>query len=240
MEEITSAFKPWFEALRKNPHMGLAILLFGIGAFFLLSTQFSAVAGAMFGAGASLTGAWITELNNRRSNSEEKSQREVNAKKYLTPELKRTIDRVLHIHRRSIANFSAASAGHDAKPTDLQADFVPFMPTLYPSSPQFRDLSGEDAVALVVYYDSLHAIDKIVADWWGREGESSVNIFNGILHAVHKSLVLAQECMRKFEIDSRFPPEYEAWGSLSSRIETSLSNERCLRDAHQARYEAKK
>lgn len=51
--------------------MGLATLLFVIGTVFL-STKLSIISGALFGAGASLLGAWITELNKRRADSEEK------------------------------------------------------------------------------------------------------------------------------------------------------------------------
>jgi hypothetical protein len=40
---------------------------------------------ALFGAGAALLGAWITELNNRRSATEEKSRRQSEARQYLAP-----------------------------------------------------------------------------------------------------------------------------------------------------------
>lgn len=67
---------------RKNPHMVLAALLFMIGILFL-STKVSMISGALFGAGASLLGAWITELNKRRTDTEDKARRESDAHRYL-------------------------------------------------------------------------------------------------------------------------------------------------------------
>lgn len=118
--------------VRKNPHMVLATLLFTIGTM-LLSTKVSMISGALFGAGASLLGAWITELNKRRSDSEDKFRREVDARRYLASELNRTIERVLFIHQRATSNFISAAADHEIKPNDLREDFIPHMPSLYPN-----------------------------------------------------------------------------------------------------------
>ncbi|MDY7580138.1 hypothetical protein RGU70_17650 [Herbaspirillum sp. RTI4] len=227
-----------FNFVRKNPHMVLAASLFTVGVLSL-STKVTMISGALFGAGASLLGAWVTELNNRRSNAEDKVRREVDARRYLAPELNRTIERVLYIHQRAIPNFAIASAGKETKTNDLQEDFIPYMPVLYPNAPQFRDLPGEDATALITFYDSLHALHKFVSDWWGREGQLPVNIFNMILTLADKSMALAKVCIQRFELEQIYPPQYELWGTLSSRIERSMEGAKQAQDCHIARFETK-
>jgi hypothetical protein len=224
---------------QKNPHMVLSASLFMIGTFLLLFSKVSTISGALFGAGASLLGAGITELNKRRTDTEDKSRRESDARRYLAPELNRTIERVLYIHQRAIPNFICASAEHKVKPNDLQEDFIPYMPTLYPNSPQFRDLSGDDATTLIAYYDSLHALDKFVNDWWEREGQLPVNIFNMILTLADKSLLLAEAGIQRFDLEKLYPPEYESWGTLSSRISNSMTSAKQAREHHIASFEAK-
>lgn len=223
---------------RKNPHMGLSAALFAAGIVFL-HTKVPTISGALFGAGASLLGSWVTELNSRRSHDEDKARHEAEARRYLAPELNRTIERVLYIHQRAIPNFTSASAGHEIKPNDLREDFVPYMPVLYPNAPQFRDLSGDDATALITFYDSLHALEKFVNDWWGREGQLPVNIFNMIMKLATDSLELAGVCIERFELERLFPPRYESWGTLSSRIERSKETAAQSLESHIARFEAK-
>ena len=208
--------------VRKSPHLWLSASLFG-GSLLSLHYSVPSLAGALFGAGASLLGAWVTELNSRRSAAEDKARREGDARRYLAPELNRIIERVLYIHRRAIPNFISASCGQPL-PRDLREDFLPYMPVLYPTSPQFRDLSGDDAIALIAFYDSLHAIEKSVNDWWEREGQLPVNIFNMILTFANHSLELAMVCIERFEIEKYFPPKYESWGTLSSRISRSMTS----------------
>jgi hypothetical protein len=224
--------------VRKNPHMGLAALLFTVG-IVSLSTNVPTIAGALFGAGASLLGAWVTELNNRRSSAEDKARREADARRYLAPELNRIIERILYIHQRAIPNFISASVEHEIKPNDLQEDFIPYLPALYPNAPQFRDLPGDDATALITFYDSLHALDKFVHDWWEREGQLPVNIFNMIMKLADDSLVLTVVCIEKFELEKLCPPQYESWGTLSSRIERSKEIAKQALEHHIARFEAK-
>lgn len=218
--------------------MGLSLLLFIIGVV-ALSASIPTLAGALFGAGASLLGAWVTEVNNRRSSSEDKAKREAEARRYLAAELNRTIERVLYIHERAIPNFTSASVENDTKPSDLREDFIPYMPILYPTAPQFRDLSGDDAAALIAFYDSLYGLEKFVNDWWEREGQSPVNIFNMIMHHATDSLTLAEACIERFGLEKLFPPKYEAWGTLSSRIERSKKSAAQSRESHIARFEAK-
>lgn len=223
--------------VQRNPQMALSAGLFCTG--ILTVSHFPPLAGALFGAGASLLGAWITELHNRSSQAEKRRLLESEARQYLAPELYRTIERALYIHERAIPNFICASAENGAKPNDLQGDFVPFWPVLYPNAPQFRDLPGDDAVALVSFYDSLHTLGDFVRDWWEREGQLPVNIFNMILHHSDKSLRLAGVCIQKFELERLYPPPYEAWGTISARIERSLKVADDTRKHHIARFEAK-
>ena len=242
MDEFGPFPKLAWNFVRKNPHMGLAALLFAVGAL-ALPTKLAIISGALFGAGASLLGAWINELNARRSKAEEKKRTEADARRYFAAELNRTITKVLYIHERACPNYMAAvdeyiSTEHKFKPNDLQTDFIPEMPVLYPSAPQFRELSGDDATALIAFYDSLHALDIFVKNWWQREGQLSVNIFNHIIHLSESSLTLALSCIQRFDLEKLCPPPYEAWGTLTSRIERSLASAKVMVEKHVALIEA--
>jgi len=181
----------------------------------------------------------IAEENNHRSVSEEKSRKQKEAQKYLAPELQRTIERVFYIHGRAIANFICHSADNGIKPNDQKRDFIPYWPSLYPNAPQVRELGEEDTAALIAFYDSLHSLNDHVNDWWEREGQLPVNIFNSFLHDASKSLKLALICIDEFGLEELFPPPYEAWGTISSRIRQSLKSEEEVRKHHIARFEAK-
>jgi len=229
--------KRLFHWVKRNPQIGLSVGLFVVGG---IAVPFlPTLAGASFGAGASLLGAWIKEFHDRSSEKEKREKSQADAKEYLAPELYRTIERLLYIHDRAVPNFIGASTESDIKPNDLKEDFIPFWPVLYPNAQQFRDLPGEEAVALVSFYDSLHALGDFVKDWWGREGQLPVNIFNMILHSTERSLRLAQVCVDKFALDKRFPPAYEAHSPISERIKGSLKSAENARAHHIARFEAK-
>ena len=227
-----------FAYVRKNPQLGLAAVLV-CGGLTALATNIAALAGAFFGASATLLGTWITEGNNRRAATEEKSRRKGEARQYLAPELNRAILRTLYIHDRALANFTCASAEHDIKPNDLKEDFIPSWPVLYPNAPQVHQLSGDEAVALIAFYDSLHSLAEMVNGWWEREGQLPVNIFNGILHSADESLKLAVSCVKKFELERLYPPPNEAVGTISSRIERALSTTAKFREQHILRFQAK-
>lgn len=228
-----------FGYLRQNPHMAVSIGLF-LGGGGALTLNITPLAGSLFGAGGALLGAWITELNKRRTDAEEKAKRQAEAVDALAPELQRVIERVQYIVDRAAANFICEAAVNGIETKDQQADFRPSMPTLYPSTPQARDLPGEKAIALIRFYDSLHEIDNLANDWWEREGQLAVNIFNAILHAAEKSLRLGLACIREFDLEARFPPPYESWGTLTSRIDRSLDNAAKARQAHLDRAEARR
>ena len=92
---------------------------------------------------------------------------------------------------------------------------------------------------LSAYYDSLHSLNDDVNDWWGREGQLPVNLFNGFLHRASKCLRLALICIDKFELEALIPPPYESWGTISFRINQALKSEEQARAGHLARSEAK-
>jgi hypothetical protein len=165
--------------------------------------------------------------------------RQSEARRLLAPELQRTIDRVLYIHGRAIANFISHSANTNTKPTDVKQDFIPHWPSLYPNAPQLRELAEDAAAALIAYYDSLHSLNDEVNDWWGREGQLPVNLFNSFLHRASKCLRLALICIDKFELEALIPPPYESWGTISFRINQALTSEEQARIAHLSRFEAK-
>lgn len=79
------------------------------------------------------------------------------------------------------------------------------MPTLYPGASQFRDLSGDDAVTLIAFYDSLDSLEKFVGDWWERDGQLPVNIFNMIMTLSNKSQIHAENCIKRFDLETFFP-----------------------------------
>jgi hypothetical protein len=66
-----------------------------------------------------------------------------------------------------------------------------------------------------------------------------VNIFNTILHSAAESLNLALVCVGKFGLEQLYPPRNEALGTISSRIEKSLSFAAKAREQHILRFEAK-
>ena len=167
------------------------------------------------------------------------SQQHEAARACLAPELNRTIERALYIHERARANFICASAENGVKPNDRKEDFLPYRPSLYPAAPQIRDLPAEDAAALSAYYDSLNSLYDHVNDWWGREDQLPVNIFNSFLHDAAKSLTLAKVCIDRFDLDRRYPPKHEAVGPLSARITRSFTAAADASKHHIARWEAK-
>jgi len=173
------------------------------------------------------------------TDSEQEERRQSEARRYLAPELNRTIERVLYIHGRATANFVCASAEHSIKPNDRREDFIPHWPALYPNAPQCRDLAADDATALITFYDSLHSLADFVNDWWEREGQLPVNVFNMILHLAGKSLEFGLMCVAKFEVEKVCPPPNEALGTISSRIQRSQATAADAGKHHIARFEAK-
>jgi hypothetical protein len=227
-----------WSALRERPQLTVAGILVG-GGIFALSSQVPALAGALFGAGATLLGTWLTAFNDRRTAIEEKSRRQSEARQYLAPELHRSILRVLYIHERANVNFGAASTAAEIRPNDLKEDFAPHWPTLYPNAPQVHQLAEGDATALIRFYDSLHTLDEFVKEWWGREGQQEVNIFIVIRNTAGESLKLALSCVGQFGLEQLYPPRAAGIATLTSRIEQTLSMADKSTEQHIARFNAK-
>lgn len=221
----------------QNPHIALSGCLFSVGGIVLLANVVPTVAGALFGAAASLLGAGVTEFNKRRADASDKLRRQSDARRYFSTELNRAIERMLFVHQRACANFICASTQSDM-PNDKREDFIPHMPTLYPAASKFHDLSGEDAMALIVFYDTLQALERSVEDWWQRDGQLSVNIFNAFLGLARDSLIHARDALGRFELDRLYPPRYEAWKPLSERIDWELVNSTRAMEAHLKRNTA--
>ncbi|MEM5314356.1 hypothetical protein [Paraburkholderia sp. JHI869] len=209
--------------VRRSPQLALSGGLF-FGGILGLAYNVPAIAGSLFGAGATMLGAWIVLWNTQRASAEEKALRETEAKRYLTPELSRVVTRLLFVHQRALANI----------------DFLPIMPVLYPSAPQFHNLRGDDAIALVELYDSLHVLVSTVTDWHGRESQQAINIFNVILHAVEQSMKQAQICVERFDFDDIYPTQHAAVGPISQRLATALKQSDQARENHNKRLEAEK
>lgn len=229
-------------ALKKNPQLVLACCLCAGGVVTVFFVP--PLGGALVGAAASLLGAWMTEWNKKNAADIEKLTKQAEARQYLEPELCRTIERVIYIHGRAIANFITASTQttqemHGLKAEaqitgDLREDFLPFHPVLYPNSERFKDLPGGDAVKLIAYYDSLHSLNDLVVDWWQRPGQLSFNVFNSILHKADKSLQLASACIEKW--DSADLPS-TALRALTPQVAATLSFAAQARAAHNKRFE---
>ncbi|MCH4197522.1 MAG: hypothetical protein LKJ78_21620 [Serratia liquefaciens] len=241
-----------------NPHLGPSLLLFLLGIAFLLTMKLAAVSGALFGAAASLLGAWISDFNSRKKEIASKEKNERDAIKSLTPELLRTIVRVLYIQERAIINYSINATENNKAELrlplnpdihdlvnlgDQKDDFIPYLPLLYPNASQVKYLDGAKTAKLVVYYDSLFELELFVKDWWRRTGQVPSNIFNSISHLSEKSLKLALECLVEFEIDQS-DDGFHQNGTLSERITKALemaikTRERCYADFEKAKAKRK-
>ena len=195
-----------------------------------------------FGQSGGITAHTVNQVINNPAPSErpeEALRRQKEARRILAPELQRTIDRVLFIHQRALANFGAHSVNAKVLPNDTKQDFIPHWPRLYPTAPQVRDLADDDAAALTAYYDSLHVLNDEVEDWWERDGQLPVNLFNVFRDKASRSLKLALICIEKFDLETLIPPPYEAWGTISYRINQALKSEQQTLDAHLARAAAR-
>jgi hypothetical protein len=86
-------------------------------------------------------GVPLSDPEEKDQRSAEELRRQSEARRYLSPELVRTIKRLLYIHSRAIPNFVCASAEHDIKPNDRKEDFIPHWPVL-PQCPSVFRPSG--------------------------------------------------------------------------------------------------
>jgi hypothetical protein len=220
--------------LRDNPQLWLSVSL-AVGAGIAIHYEVSQLAGALAGAAATLFGTWITSLNVRRAAAEDATRKQNEAQKFLAPELFRMIRRVLYIHERACVNFVCEVMKHDIKPNDKKEDFLPYWPVLYPDTSHFKDLSAERAYSLVIFYDSLATLDRFVNDWWQREDQQPINIYNSILHSARECLELALSCIETFNLDEIFPSKQPTHPTLEIRVRRSLESEAQARVNQMAR-----
>jgi hypothetical protein len=67
-----------------------------------------------------------------------------------------------------------ASTGRIPPQVEPWESFRPQRPILYPTAPQFRDLSEEDATALMNFYDSVQGVAEIVSAWIETKGANGL------------------------------------------------------------------
>lgn len=222
--------KTAYHTTLSQPHLLLSVLLFISGAAVAF-TSLPTLAGALIGGGASLLGAWISDLNSKRQQTEKRKTQETDAINYARPELYRTIEKLLHVHSRALVNYNIWFYVEVDKRTDLitetgdtQVDFIPFLPVLYPNFENLKHLPSAEFFSLIRFYDSLYELKESTSNYWEREGQLKTNIYNGILQNAHRSLIFSLECLDIFELDESIPPRYSGWKPLRARIEQENRN----------------
>jgi len=239
--EIQSAMK----FLRENPQLWLAGGLI-IGAGMALYEEVSALAGALGGASATMLGTWLTALNTRKSAAEDTVRRQEEARKFFAPELHRIIQRTVYIHKRTLVHYGVATVlffdpnASRPDPGDKPEDFVPHLPVLFPNPAQLSNLSGKHAYALVLFYDSLIALENFRANWWGRENQAKINTLGTMLHQSNECLRLSLDCIDLFKLEEMFPPRYAAHPGMSTDIKKTLEQEEQARTRFIQKHEEQK
>jgi len=159
------------------------------------------------------------------------------AKIYFTPELARVVAQHVYILDRLIANFTAASMKR-VTPGDPLTSFRPRRPVLYSAAPQFGDLSEADATRLVEFYDASHGVTETVDAWIESRTPTDVNAYNVLMQSVQHSMTLGQAAVASFCPDRQYSPLMPASGTLTERIQKSISQAKTVLQAHLDRAEA--
>lgn len=227
---------------RSNPNLAMAAITVAVGCVAVLChfpTKESAASlgGALFGAAALFTGAWVAETTKAAAEKAEAARRMEAARIYFTPELARVVAQHVYILGRLAANFIAASLKY-ASPGDPLTAFRPRKPLLYPSAHQLQDLSEADATLLVEFYDASHGIAETVDFWIESKTVIDFNAYNVLMQEVQHSLELAQAAVASFCPDKQYSAIMPASGTLADRIEASISQARVVLQAHLDRAEA--
>jgi hypothetical protein len=227
---------------RSKPNLAMAAITVAVGCVAILvhfPTKESAASlgGALFGAAALFTGAWVAETTKAASEKAEAARRMEAARIYFTPELARVVAHHVYILDRLISNFISAST-KQVTPGDPLTTFRPRGPLLYPSAPQFSDLSEKDATLLVEFYDASHGIAETVNSWIEANTVIDFNAYNVLMQAVQHSLALAQATVASFCPDRQYSPIMPASGTLMKRIQDSTSRAESALKAHLDRAEA--
>jgi hypothetical protein len=211
---------------------GVAIL-----CHFPTKESAASLGGALFGAAALFIGAWVAETTKAASEKAAAARKMEVAKIYFTPELARVVAQHVYILDRLIANFTAASVKR-VTPGDPLTSFRPKRPVLYPTAPQFRDLSEADAARLVEFYDTSHGVTETVDAWIENRTPTDVNAYNELMQSVQHSLALGQAAVASFCPDRQYSPLMPASGTLTVRIQKSISHAKAALQAHLGRSEA--
>ncbi|QIE23558.1 hypothetical protein SBC1_14450 [Caballeronia sp. SBC1] len=228
-ENVTTFF-------RGKPNLAMAAITVAVGCVAILChfpTRESAASlgGALFGAAALFTGAWVSETTKAEAEKADAARRMEAARSYFTPELARVVAQHVFILGRLTANFIAASMKYQSLGDRLTA-FRPRKPLLYPSAHQFQNLSETDATLLVEFYDASHGIAETVDAWIENKSAIDVNAYNVLMQEVQHSLKLARAAVASFCPNKQFSPIAPASGTLAERIEASISQSQVALQAH--------
>ncbi|NYH24683.1 hypothetical protein [Paraburkholderia bryophila] len=227
---------------RRKPNLAMAAISVVVGSAAILchfptNESAASLGGALFGAAALFTGAWVAETTKAASEKQDATRRMEAARVYFTPELARVIAQHVYILNRLVANFVSTSMKYEP-PGDPLTAFRPRKPLLYPSAPQFRDLSEADATLLIEFYDASHGIAETVNSWIEGKTALDFNAYNVLMQDVMNSLRLAEAAVESFCPDRQYSPIMPASGTLSERIKSSILQAEGAMKAHQDRAEA--
>ena len=227
---------------RGKPSLAMAAVTVAVGCVAILChfpTKESAASlgGALFGAAALFTGAWVSETTKAEVEKADAARRMEAARTYFTPEMARVVAQHVSILGRLTANFISTSMKYDP-PGDPLTAFRPRKPLLYPSALQFQNLSETDATLLVEFYDASYGIAETVDAWIENKTAIDFNAYNFLMQEVQHSLKLAQAAVASFCPDKQYSPIMPASGTLAERIEASISQSQVVLQAHCDRAEA--
>jgi len=231
------------EILKQSQNLLIAVIVFILGFLAILANYptlegSATLAGALFGSGAAFIGAWVTERNRAVTEKIAEERRMTAARAYFAPELARIIAQQIHILGRLVPNFIMASVGKPMPQVETWEAFKPQQPILYPAAAQFRDLSAEDAISLINFYDSVHGISETLNKWIETMQPQEVNAWNGLMQTVQNNLSVGEIAVRRFCPDRQLSPIMPSSGTLIQNIERTASIMQQALDAHMSRHGA--
>lgn len=224
----------------KHPNLSLTVIVFACGFLAILThfptTEGSAtLAGALFGAGAALIGAWVAERSRATAEKIAEERRLEAARIYFAPELARIIAQQIHVLGRLVPNFTMASVGKPMPQVETWESFRPARPVLYPAAVQFRDLSEADATSLINFYDSVHGIAEMIDSWVEIKTPQDVNSWNVLMQTVQNSLNIGKIAVQRFCPEGQLSPIAPASGTLIQGIVRADSMVQMALTAHLSR-----
>jgi hypothetical protein len=193
------------------------------------------LAGALFGSGAAFIGAWVADRNRVVSEVTDRALRMEAARLFFVPELARIIVHLIWVIGRCVPNFVMASTGQPMPQVEPWANFRPQRPVLYPVAAQFKDLSEEDAIALINFYDAVQGIEETIEAWVVANTPQDVNAWNVLMQEVRATLRLGLVAVERLCPDRQLSPILPASGTLRENIGRVSANVQAALDAHLAR-----